>query len=84
MVGGASSLMFQVIFFGSLMSFVGNKKYQILAHDPNNGLDELITLFDNGEVVPVIDKCYPFQNVPEAMQYFGERKSKGKIVITME
>ncbi len=40
-------------------------------------------LFEAGKVVPVIDKSYPLSEVGEALQYFGEGKHRGKIVITV-
>ncbi|MDJ0687009.1 MAG: zinc-binding dehydrogenase [Xenococcaceae cyanobacterium MO_188.B32] len=41
-------------------------------------------LFESGKVKPVIDRPYKLSEVPEAIQYFGEGKHKGKVVITLE
>ena len=84
MVGGGSSLMFQSLFLAPLLSLIGSKKLGILPHDPNKGLDYLKELFQAGKLTPVIDRCYPLSEVAEAMQYFGERKSKGKVIITVD
>ena len=35
-------------------------------------------------VVPVIDRCYPLGELPEAMHYLASRHARGKVVITME
>ena len=40
-------------------------------------------LLSTGKVVPVIDKCFSLDEIVEAMQYYGERKARGKIVIRM-
>ena len=44
----------------------------------------LIDLFEAGQVVPVIDRHFPLSKVPEALLYYGEGHSHGKVVITME
>ena len=41
-------------------------------------------LFSSGKVKPMIDGPYQLSEVPEAIQYFGEGKHKGKVVITLE
>ena len=41
-------------------------------------------LIEAGKVVPVIDRRYPLSEVGEALRYYGERHSRGKVVITME
>ncbi|NCC33820.1 MAG: hypothetical protein EOM24_17660 [Chloroflexia bacterium] len=43
-------------------------------------------LLDSGVVVPVIDRCYPLGELPEAMRYLASGHARGKIVIviTME
>jgi NADPH:quinone reductase-like Zn-dependent oxidoreductase len=38
-------------------------------------------LFEAGKIVPVIDRCYPLPDVPEALRYYGEGHSRGKVVI---
>jgi NADPH:quinone reductase-like Zn-dependent oxidoreductase len=41
-------------------------------------------LLETGKVVPVIDRRYPLSEVPEAVRYYGEGHSQGKVVITVE
>jgi NADPH:quinone reductase-like Zn-dependent oxidoreductase len=33
---------------------------------------------------PVIDRCYPLSEVPEAIRYLEERHARGKVIITLE
>jgi NADPH:quinone reductase-like Zn-dependent oxidoreductase len=33
--------------------------------------------------VPAIDRRYPLSEVPEALRYLGEGRTKGKVVITV-
>lgn len=89
--GGSYDRVFQVILLGPLISMAeslmggqAGKKMGILMHKPNKkDLDFLTELFENGKIVPVIDKCYPLSEVAEALRYFGEGLVKGKVVVTM-
>lgn len=84
MVGGSMGRILQVASLGPIMSRIGKKKLGILVHKPNKGLASLIELFETGKIVPVIDRCYPLDEIAEAFRYFGEGHVKGKIVITIE
>ena len=46
-------------------------------------LDFMTELLETGQVVPVIDRCYPFSEVAEAIRYYGEGHARGKVVIAM-
>ena len=46
-------------------------------------LEYLIQLFEEGKLIPVIDRTYPLQEVPAAFQYFSEGNIKGKIIINV-
>ncbi|MFC2125011.1 NAD(P)-dependent alcohol dehydrogenase [Bacteroidota bacterium] len=83
MVGGTISSIFQVMILGPMISKKRGKKLGVLMHKPNKDLSYIIALFEAGKVIPVIDKCYPLSEVPEAIQRLGEGKSMGKIIITM-
>jgi NADPH:quinone reductase-like Zn-dependent oxidoreductase len=72
------------ILFGSIFSRFGNKKICLMGYKPNRkDLEFLNQLFEEGKAVPIIDKCYPLEDVPAAFQYFGEAHHKGKIVIAI-
>jgi len=43
-------------------------------------LQKLVT---EGKIVPVIDRCYELNRVPEAFDYMGEGHAKGKIIINV-
>jgi len=38
-------------------------------------------LIEDGKVVPVIDRCYPLSELADAIRYYGEGRSQGKVVI---
>lgn len=77
MVGGSSFSILQAM----LASVSGSKKFRLLLHKANIGIERMIALIEAGRVVPVIDRCYSLEEVAEAMRYFGDGHAKGKIVI---
>ncbi len=40
-------------------------------------------LLDSGKVTPVVDRSYPLDETPEALDYLGEGHARGKIVLTV-
>ena len=69
---------------GGLMSKKDGKGASSLVHKPNpDDLAFMKGLLESGEVVPVIDRSYPLQDLAEAMQYLGSSQQHGKVVITL-
>jgi len=58
----------------------GSKKMSLMAWKPNNkeDLDFIKELIESGKLVPVIDRCYPLNEVAEAFRYFEEGHPQGK------
>ena len=51
---------------------------------PNqNDLVIMKELLEAGKVKPVIDRCYPLSEVPDAIRYLEEGHAQGKVVITV-
>ena len=44
-------------------------------------LADMKDLLETGKVVPVIDRRYAFNEIPEAMRYLEEGHARGKVVI---
>jgi NADPH:quinone reductase-like Zn-dependent oxidoreductase len=83
--GGSLAQYFQALLLGPLISMMGSKKLGSMYGNPNQkDYVLLIELFEAGKVVPVIDRCYPLGEVPEALRYLEEGHARGKIVITVE
>ena len=80
-VGGKTSRILQVVFFGKLSK---KHKMHMVAYKANKDLNYLIELFKADKLKPVIDKCFPLEKTAEAFRYFGEGRFKGKIVVTLE
>ncbi|MFB4315176.1 NAD(P)-dependent alcohol dehydrogenase [Actinomadura sp. 21ATH] len=69
---------------GSLVSpFVG-RRIGAVRWKPNSAdLEFLAGLMEKGQVVPVIDRTYPFTEIPEALRYLERGRARGKIAITL-
>lgn len=72
------------LFLGPLLSTLKGKTVVSLAHKPKtHDLAFMAQLLADGKVTPVIDRCYPLSQVPEAMHYVSEGNPRGKVVITV-
>jgi NADPH:quinone reductase-like Zn-dependent oxidoreductase len=84
-VGGPVATLIRILLLGPWMSRATRKKIRILAVQRNrNDLVAITELCEAGKIVPVIDRRYPLKEVPEALRYLGEGRTKGKLVITVE
>jgi NADPH:quinone reductase-like Zn-dependent oxidoreductase len=85
MVGGAMAQVYQAMILGPFISMIGSKKMGNLAAMSNQ--EDLVfmkELLEAGKVVPVIDRRYPLSEVAQALRYYGEGHSQGKVVIAVE
>jgi NADPH:quinone reductase-like Zn-dependent oxidoreductase len=84
-LGGSLAQIFQGMLLGPLLSRIGSKKIgNMLAHSNQKDLVFMGELLKAGKVVPVIDKCYPLNEVAEAIRYLIEEHARGKVVITVD
>ncbi len=66
-----------------LRPFVSQKMVFHVAKLNKEDLLVLKELIEAGKVTPVIDRRYPLSEVPDAMRYFEEGHTRGKVVITV-
>lgn len=84
MIGGSTGQMFQALLLGPLYSLVGGRKMgNLLARVSQADLLYLKELLEAGKITPVLDRCYPLEEVPDAMRYLEGGHAQGKIVITV-
>jgi len=62
----------------------GKKASPLTVKSSVEDLAYLKGLIEAGKVKPVIDRRYPLSEVAEALRYYGERHSRGKVVIAVE
>jgi NADPH:quinone reductase-like Zn-dependent oxidoreductase len=83
--GGSSAQIYQGMLLGPLISMTGSKKLTFLVASENQkDLVFIKELVEAGKVKPVIDRRYPLNEVADAVRYYGEGRSRGKVVITVE
>ncbi|KAG8173359.1 hypothetical protein JTE90_000416 [Oedothorax gibbosus] len=46
-----------------------------------NAVEKIFKLWLDGQIKPIVDSTYAFEDIPEAMQHLHERKNIGKITI---
>src|SRR5687767_9149241 len=84
-VGGSVATLFQILLLGPWIKRTTGRNVRILMVSQNNkDLIAITQLCEAGQVVPVIDRQYPFSQVPEALRYVTEGRAKGKVVITLK
>jgi len=82
-VGGHLGRLLQLVLLKPIISALGNKSVFLLGLRANKDLAYIKELFEAGKIKPVIDGPYPLEKTPELIQYFGEGKHAGKVVITV-
>ena len=83
-MGGSMYRLLEVALLGPLISLFTGKKLIVLIHEPNRGLDQMSELVEKGQIKPVIDGPYEIDKIPELIQYFGEGRHLGKIVVEIK
>jgi NADPH:quinone reductase-like Zn-dependent oxidoreductase len=85
MAGGSAAQLFQVMLFGRWMSRNSGKRMgHLTAVTSQKDLIYMKELLEAGKVVPVIDRCYPLSQAPDAIRYLEEGHAKGKVVIMVD
>jgi NADPH:quinone reductase-like Zn-dependent oxidoreductase len=85
MVGGAMAQVYEAMLLGPFLSMAGSQTLvNLAAVSRQEDLVVVKELIEAGRVVPVIDRRYPLHQVADALRYYGEGHSRGKVVITVE
>lgn len=83
-VGGSLGTLFQILLLGPWIKRRTGRNVRILMVPQNSkDLIAMTELCEAGKIVPVIDRRYSFNEVPEALRYVAEGRAKGKVVITV-
>ena len=77
--------MTQAMLQGPWISMTGSQKMGNMgvAKPNQNDLVIMKELLEAGKVKPVIDRCYPLSEVPDAIRYLEEGHAQGKVVMTV-
>ncbi|MCO5189973.1 MAG: NAD(P)-dependent alcohol dehydrogenase [Anaerolineae bacterium] len=72
------------LLFGRFITMKTDQRVTALSHKPNQAdLMFVQRLLEEGKVFPVIDRCYPLDELAAAMRYLKQGRHRGKIVITV-
>ena len=80
-VGGKLTSLLLLLILKPWISLFSHKQLHILALKPNKDLAHINDLFEAGKIKPVIDGPYSLSQTAWAIQYFGEGKHQGKVII---
>ncbi len=78
-VGGELNRLLQLLVYRAM----GNRRFHLVALNPNKDLDLINKYFEEGKIKPIIDGPYQFQEIPKLIRYFGEGRHQGKVVIKL-
>ncbi|MFN8564125.1 MAG: NAD(P)-dependent alcohol dehydrogenase [Anaerolineae bacterium] len=86
MVGGSLTRVFLNMLLKPVVLRSGSNNIGIVPWKPNDKEDLALLqkLFEDGRVVPVIERQYPLSEVPVALRYLEEGHAQGKLVITLD
>lgn len=85
MVGGPASRFLRTLLFGRLLSMTGSKSLGTMEMAVDR--TDLATVVDrlaDGTVSPVVDRTFPLQETPTAIEYLESGRATGKVVISMD
>ncbi|MCK0146244.1 NAD(P)-dependent alcohol dehydrogenase [Arenibacter sp. F26102] len=83
-IGGKPFNLIGLLLWGKLVPLFSSKRLKILALKSNIGLDYICDLLAQQKIQCQIDGPYPLEDAGRLIQYFGEGKHKGKIVISIK
>ena len=84
LAGGSTRQFLEILLVGPWASRGGVKMKNFLLKPNTRDLRFLSGLIETGEVRPVIDRTFPLEQVPDAIRHVEARKTRGKVVITVE
>ena len=67
----------------ALSPFVRQRLRTFIAKEHHGGLERLKQLADDDQLVPVVERTYPLDAVPEAMRHLEAGRARGNLVITV-
>ncbi|GGW35713.1 NAD(P)-dependent alcohol dehydrogenase [Arenibacter certesii] len=82
-IGGKSSKLLQMLYMKPILKLVSNKRVHMLMLKANKDLKYINKLYKENSIYCVIDGPYNFDQIPWAIQRFGDGLHNGKIVITL-
>ncbi len=83
-VGGDFGKLLKVVLLSPWVSLFHKKKVGLVVLKQNKDLNFINKLYEDGKLKYAIDGPYKLSELSKAMQYFGDGKHKGKVIIDMQ
>ena len=80
-IGGRSGKLLQMLYMNPLVKLFGKKRLQMVSLKANQDLEYIHELYHDNKISCVLDGPYSFDQIPWAVQRFGDGLHTGKIVI---
>jgi NADPH:quinone reductase-like Zn-dependent oxidoreductase len=81
--GGAMAQIFQPMLLGPLVSTDGRTMTNLAMKPDKEDLTCLKELVEAGKVSPVIDRTFSLSDLDQALDYYGQGRSRGKVVVAV-
>jgi len=82
-IGGSLVYLLFTLIWGKVLSLFSSRSLKILSLKPNEGLDYICKCYEKQHIKCLVDGPYPLESGAKMLQYFGDGKHKGKIVLTI-
>lgn len=83
--GGSGGMFLSVMLTGPWRSWRSGQRFSTFVKRPTpERLRYIRAMLENGTIVPVIDRCYPLDQLPDALHYLETGRARGKVVINVE
>ena len=82
-IGGHPLSLIKILLLSTVLPMFSSKTLHILGLKPNEGLEHISDLFHQGKLSCNIDGTHSMDEIPSLIQYFGEGKHMGKVVVSM-
>lgn len=82
-IGGKSVKLLQMLYMSPLLKIFSKKRMHMLILKANKDLEYINQLYEDEKIHCVIDGPYTFNEIPWAIQRFGNGQHHGKIIITV-
>jgi NADPH:quinone reductase-like Zn-dependent oxidoreductase len=63
--------------------FVRQQLRSLVAHVSTTDLNDLCSMYQRGQLVPIIDRTFSLDNAPDAVKYVGAGHTRGKVVVVI-
>lgn len=83
-VGGFMNRLLAIFVVGLAIRPFTHKSLRVVGLKPNKHLGYMNELFEAGELVPVVDRVFPFSDLAAGLEYYGSKEFVGKVVIAFD